>query len=80
MAFLERHAADPVLAISLLEAPAILTGCSDAELTLVRRKVEAQALPPEVAKVKPHVEDAMHETAHGWERAQQIIAEDVGLN
>ena len=80
MAFLEKHAADPVLAISLLEAPQFLTGCTDAELTMVRRNVEAQVLPPEVAKVKPHVEDAMHETAHGWERAQVLIAEDVGLN
>ena len=49
MGFLEKNATDPVVAAALLTAPPFLSGLSDAELALVKHKVE-QHVAPELPK------------------------------
>ena len=50
MAFLERHGSDPRVAATLLEAPAFLTGMTEAETKLVGSKIEQAVLDPELSK------------------------------
>ena len=49
MGFLEKNAVDPVVGSAILTAPSFLSGLSDAELALVKHKVE-QHVSPEIAK------------------------------
>ena len=79
MSFLEKNGGDPILAASLLEAPRFLTGLSDAELTLVRTKIEQATLTPEIIEAKGAVSKALTEAERGWLRSQELIAQDAGL-
>ena len=66
-AFLEKHGSDPRVAASLLEAPAFLTGLSDAEIALVKSKIEQAMLPPEIVQAKKDVTKALADSEHGWD-------------
>ena len=79
LAFLEKHAADPRVAASMLEAPKFLTNLTDGEELMIRNLIEARVLPPEIAQAKVAVTKAWGETEHGWARAQDLIGEDAGL-
>ena len=79
LAFLERHGSDPRVAASLLEAPAFLTGMTEAERSLIRSKIEQAVLDPEIVQAKKDVTRALADSEHGWDRAQVLIAEDAGL-
>jgi hypothetical protein len=77
--FLQKHAADPLVASSVLTAPAFLSGLSDAEVALVRHQVERALMPEEIAEAKADAEKALAEAEHGWQRHVEIIAERAGL-
>jgi hypothetical protein len=47
------------VAPALLEAPRFLSGISDTEFTLIRHKVEAQVLPPDIARARVAVTKAL---------------------
>jgi hypothetical protein len=79
MAWLEKHAADPVIASALLTVPSVLCGLTDPELAMVRKKIEAAVLPREVVEAKVAVRKAMREVETGWERATAKIAARGGL-
>ena len=79
MAFLEKHGSDPRVAASLLEAPAFLTGLTEAETKLIRSKIEQAVLDPEIVQAKKDVTRALVDAEHGWTRAQALIGEDAGL-
>ena len=78
MGFLEKNATDPVVAAALLTAPPFLSGLSDAELALVKHKVE-QHVSPEIAEARDATLKAMKEAEAGWQRAIDKIAERAGL-
>lgn len=78
MGFLEKNATDPVVAAALLTAPPFLSGLSDAELALVRHKVE-QHVSPEIAAARDATLKAMKEAEAGWQRAIEKIGERAGL-
>ena len=78
MAFLEKNATDPVVAAALLTAPPFLSGLSDAELALVKHKVE-QHISPEIAEARNATLKAMREAEQGWQRAIAKIGERAGL-
>ena len=79
MTFVEKHGADPRVASALLEAPQFLSGIGNAEIALVKNRIEANVLDPEIVQAKVAVTKAMTEAKHGWDRAQALIAEDAGL-
>ena len=76
--FLEKNATDPVVASALLTAPPFLSGLSDAELAMVKHKVE-QHLSPEIVEAKAVTAKAMKETENGWRLAVDKIGERAGL-
>ena len=78
MAFLEKNATDPVMAAALLTAPPFLSGLSDAELALVKHKVE-QHVSPEIAEARDATLRALKEAQVGWQRAIDKIGETAGL-
>ena len=78
MGFLEKNATDPVVAAALLTAPPFLSGLSDAELALVKHKVE-QHVSPETAEARDATLKAMKEAEQGWQRAIAKIGERAGL-
>ena len=78
MGLLEKNAADPVVASAILTAPAFLSGLSDAELALVKHKVE-QHIPPEIAEPRAVTLPALKEAEQGWQRAIDKIGERAGL-
>ena len=79
MAWLEKNAADRVVCSALLTVPSVLYGITDPELAVVRKKIEAAALPPEVIEEKAAVAKALREVEVGWERAKAKIASGGGL-
>ena len=64
MGLLEKNATDPVVAAALLTAPPFLSGLSDAELALVKHKVE-QHVSPEIAEARDATLKAMKEAEAG---------------
>ena len=78
MGFIEKHASDPVVASALLTAPPFLSGLSDAELAMVKHKVE-QHLSPEIVEAKAVTAKAIKETENGWRLAVDKIGERAGL-
>ena len=78
MGFLEKNATDPVVAAALLTAPPFLSGLSDAELALVKHKVE-QHVSPEIAEARTATTKAIKDVEQGWQRAIDKIAERAGL-
>ena len=78
MGFLEKHATDPVVASALLTAPPFLSGLSDAEMALVKHKVE-QHISPDIAEARDATLKAMKEVEAGWQKAITKIAEHAGL-
>jgi hypothetical protein len=78
MGFLEKNASDPVVAAALLTAPQFISGLSDSELALVKRKVE-QHVSPKIAEARDATLKAMKETEAGWQSAIRKIAERAGL-
>jgi hypothetical protein len=78
MGFLQKHAADPVVASAILTAPSFLSGLNEAELALVKHKVE-QHVAPEIAEAKAATLKAMKEAEQGWRKAIDKIAERAGL-
>ena len=59
LAFLEKHASDPRVAASMLEAPKFLTNLTDGEELMIRNLIEASVLPPEIAQAKIAVTKAL---------------------
>ena len=78
MGFLEKNAADPMVAAAILTAPTFLSGLNDAELALVKHKVE-QHVSPEIAEARDATLKAMKEAEQGWQKAIEKIAERAGL-
>ena len=78
MGFLEKNAADPVLASAIFTAPPFLSGLNDAELALVKHNVE-QHVSPEIAAARAATRKAMKEAEQGWQNAIDKIAERAGL-
>ena len=78
MAFLEKSAANPVVASAILTAPHFLSGLSDAELALVTHKVERN-VSLEMVEARDATIKAMQEVVDGWQRAQNAIAQRAGL-
>jgi hypothetical protein len=76
--FLERNAANPVVASAILTAPSFLSGLSDVELTMVKYKVE-QHVSPEIAEARAATLKAMNEAEQGWQKAIDKIGECAGL-
>jgi hypothetical protein len=72
MSFLEAHASDPTVASAILTAPLFLSGLSDAEVAMVRLKVE-QHIAPEIIEARDATAKAMQEVEEGWQRAQDVI-------
>jgi hypothetical protein len=71
MALLQRHGGDPAVASAILLAPSFLSGLSDAELGLVRSKIEAKALSPEIIAAKAGVAKALAEVERAWRLAKE---------
>jgi hypothetical protein len=78
MGFLEKSASESMIASAILTAPSFLSGLSDAELALVKHKVE-QHVSPEIAEARESTLKAMKEAEVGWTRALGLIAERGGL-
>ena len=78
MGFLEKNAADPVVASAILTAPLFLSGLDDAELALVKHKVE-QHVSPEIAAARSATLRAMKEAEDGWQNAIDKIDQRAGL-
>ena len=78
MGFLEKSAADPVVASAILTAPSFLSGLSDVELAMVKHKVE-QHISPEIADAKAGTLKALEEAEVGWQKAIAKIGERAGL-
>jgi hypothetical protein len=79
MSFLEKRGDDPVVASALLEAPAFLSGLSDAEITLVRHKIEKKHLSPEIVEAKNKITSALDELERGHRAASSLVMQRVGL-
>jgi hypothetical protein len=78
MGFLEKNAADPIVASAILTAPLFLSGLSEPELAMVKLKVEKH-LAPEIAEARAVTLKAMKEAELGWQKAIDKIAERAGL-
>ena len=78
MGFLEKNAADPVVASAILTAPSFLSGLSDVELAVVEHKVE-QHVAPEIAGARDATLKALEQAEQGWQRAIDKIGERAGL-
>ena len=78
MGFLEKNASDPIVAAAILTAPSFLSGLNDAELALVKHKVE-QHVCPEIAEARDATLKALKEAEQGWQRAIAKIGERAGL-
>jgi hypothetical protein len=79
MAFLQSEAGRPTVAAALLLAPPFLSDLSDPELALLRHKVEASVLNPEIAEAKAATAKAMKAAEHGWQRVSANITARSGL-
>jgi hypothetical protein len=79
MAWLEKHADDPVIFSAIMSAPQALSGLTDAEWRLVQLKAEAKALPPDVREAKLAVAKAWSELQRGWRTARARITHGGGL-
>ena len=79
LAFLNEHAGDPVIASAILTAPAFLSGLSNTERAVVKRRIEKHFISPEIADAKAATEKALAEAEHGWSRAMELIAQSAGL-
>jgi hypothetical protein len=62
--FLRTHATDPAVASAILGAPGFLSGLTDAELALVKHKVE-QHISPEIAEARAATLKALKEAEQG---------------
>jgi hypothetical protein len=78
MSFVEKYAGDPVVASAIMTAPLCLSGLSDAEVAMVRKKIESH-VDPRIIEAREQTTKALKETEAGWQRAQQLIAERAGL-
>jgi hypothetical protein len=76
--FLRTHATDPVVASAILGAPGFLSGLSEAEITMVRHRID-EHVAPEVAAARDATLKAMKEAEAGWQRAVDKIGERAGL-
>jgi hypothetical protein len=76
--FLRTHATDPVVASAILGAPGFLSGLSEAEITIVRHRID-EHVAPEIAKARDATLEAMKEAEQGWQKAIDKIGERAGL-
>ncbi len=79
MRFLEKHGSDIAVASSLFEAPAFLSGVNDAELALVRNKIEMTHLPPEVVEARAKTGRAWAELERAARLAPSLILQFAGI-
>lgn len=78
MSFLEQNGVDPVIASAVLMAPQFLSGLTEAELKMLRHKIETH-ISPEITAARQSSAQALVEAEQGWERAQAVIAQRAGL-
>jgi hypothetical protein len=78
MSFFERLGGDLTLISAALSAPPYVSGLSDAEVALLRKKLEQQA-PVEIIKERDFVQTALAEIERGWRAAKARIAKRGGL-
>ena len=76
--FLTTHATDPVVASAILGAPGFLSGLSEAEITMVRHRID-EHVAPEVAAARDATLKAMKEAEQGWQNAMDKISERAGF-
>ena len=79
MRFLEKHGSDIAVASALFEAPAFLSGVNDAELALVRHKIEQAHLPPEIAEAKAKTSRAWEELERAARLAPSLVLQFAGM-
>jgi hypothetical protein len=79
MRFLEKHGSDIAVASSLFEAPAFLSGVTDAELALVRHKIEAAHLPAEVVEARAKTSRAWEELERAARLAPSLVLQFAGM-
>lgn len=79
LAFLDKHAGDPVVASAVLSAPAFLSGLSDTEFAVVKSKIEKHFISAEITEAKAATEKAMQEAEQGWHRAIDMITQRGGF-
>ena len=79
LAFLDKHAGDPVVASAVMSAPVFLSGLTDVEFAVVKRKVEQHFVSPEIIDARADTEKALADAEAGWARAQRLIEERGGI-
>jgi hypothetical protein len=79
MAWLAKHASDPVVASAILTAPSCLSDLTDAELALFRRKAEQQTIGPEIVEARDATVKALQDTEAGLRNAVAQIQRAGGL-
>ena len=78
MDFLAARATDPRVASAILGAPPFLSGLTDAEIGVVKTRVEKH-VAPEVVNERNATLKALEQAEAGWETAMRKIASRAGL-
>jgi hypothetical protein len=78
LGFVERHVSDQRVASAVIGAPPFLSGLTDAEVAVVRNRIE-QHLAPEIAEARDATLKALEHAEQGWQRALDKIGERAGL-
>jgi hypothetical protein len=78
LGFVEQHLKDPRVASPVLGAPPFLSGLTDAEVDVVRKRIEQQ-VAPEIAEARDATLKALEQAEQGWQRAINKIGEPAGL-
>ena len=73
--FLLKHGGDLLVASALLSVPGWLSNVSDAEIGLVRSRLEKSVLSDEVREAKNDTGKAMLAAARGWRAALNLVSD-----
>ena len=79
LGFIDQHLTDPRVASAVLGAPSFLSGMTDAEITMVQKRIEHH-VAPEIAEARESTLKALEQAEQSWHRAQQKIADRAGLS
>jgi hypothetical protein len=76
--FVEKHVADERVVSAILGGPSFLSGQTDAEVALIKKRIE-QHVSPDVAKARDETLKALEHAEEGWRKAKNKIGERGGL-
>jgi hypothetical protein len=79
LTFFQEHSDDLQVASALLTAPSFLSNLTEAEIAMVRSRLERSVLSAEVIEAKDATTKAMASAEKGWARAVDVIAQRGGL-